>query len=79
MVAERNRRAARAERYRYGRQAACDAAGDEQFAQRQFGPVGGNGDPLRKKAFGVQADTMMRMQAAHDLVEERVSVLKYLN
>jgi hypothetical protein len=48
MAAHRNRRAAWPQCHRHGGQTACDTADDEQFAEWQRGPVGGDGDPLRK-------------------------------
>ena len=64
-------RRARADRDGRRGEAARDAAGDEQPARRPGGAVGGNGDPVFEKAFGLSADTLMRMQAAHDLAQVR--------
>jgi hypothetical protein len=54
-----------------GAQAARDAAGDEQPAGVPGGAVCGDGDPDRK-AFGSSADTLMRMQASHDLAQAKM-------
>jgi hypothetical protein len=66
MAARRNRRATRAERHDDGRKAGRHPSSNEQLAQWPSRTVRRKGYPV-EKAFDLRADTLLRMQAAHDL------------